>query len=169
MSSQTPAHWSLWFSGYGWVARRQADTNHRTCGWCPQCMASTPHRAPLKKSRRRNGKFELKASTYGIQTGSTEGQSRLTLVLSLYTPHTKCHSVAHALYLASSQPILNVTFGVTVLRAVTHSYLKEALYLVGRNVSFSTQEQRTCAWLGTWQEMLSSPGGSRKQESDRFI
>lgn len=60
--------------------------------------------------------------------------------------------------------------GVFVSLAVTHSYLREALYLAGRNVfTESTHEQRTCVWLGTWQEMLSSPGGSGKRESDRFI
>lgn len=53
--------------------------------------------------------------------------------------------------------------------AVTGSYLKEALYSAGRKVlTDSLQEQRTCVWLGTWHEMLNSPGGPEKQESFTF-
>lgn len=41
------------------------------------------------------------------------------------------------------------------------SHPKTAVYSPGRKVfTRSTQEQRTCVWLGTRQEMLSSPGGS---------
>lgn len=171
MLSRTPGRWSLWFSGCGWSARRQGDLHHSAFGWCPRCMASTPDHSPLDKFEKQcYNALWLKVSTYSRVTGSTEAETVFTLGLTLYTLHSKCHSAAHALYLATSQPILNVTLGVTVSLAVTHSYLKEALYLAGRKVfTESTQEQRTCVWLGTWQETLSSPGGSGKQEPDRFI
>lgn len=48
MLSRTQGHWSLWFSGYGWSARRQGDIYHSACGRCPWSMASTPDHSPLK-------------------------------------------------------------------------------------------------------------------------
>lgn len=164
MLSRTPGHWSLWLSGYGWSPSSEADIHHSACGWCPQCTASTRDHFPLKTRQNM-----VKCC---ILFGYRNYGWKFPHIAYTFTLHSSCYSLQmrYISLLHSPFCMSPSALGVFVSLAVTHSYLRVALYLAGRKVfTESTHEQRTCVWLGTWQEMLSSPGGSGKRESDRFI
>lgn len=173
MLSRTPGHWSLWFSRCGWSARRKDDSHRSACGPHPGRMASDPDLSPFK------GNIDKTKCCVTSGHGRLKWAEKLRKYCKLQFPqpvvmsregrdttwfktwhlwHMRC-----IIYFA-------VALWMWARLAGTRSHLKVALYSAGRKVfTRSVQEQRTCVWLGTWQETFSFPGGSGRRESDSLL